>query len=305
VPLLLATIRPVPRIAPPITPAEADAAYAAAQKVVEVHRRVSAFLRPGHTLPAIDSFIGRTLEELDCESCLKGYRVGSKPPFHGHACLSVNDCVVHGTPDSHSTKDGREIPLKHGDVLKVDVGVHYGRSEKWVGDAAWTYVFGDMSPEVKRLTAAGKEALRRGVRELRPGNTYLAWARAVQDHVERECGFHLVRGLGGHGYSKLVGSKKDRRSNWGLHAPPFVSNVVPTMFNEWPEGDMPCRPGTLVAVEPMIALGTSELAPGRGKWPERTADGSVSVHYEHDVLITEDGNRILTEGLEETRDVIV
>lgn len=291
-------------IAPPISAADADAAYAAAQKVVEVHRRVSAFLRPGQTLPAIDSFIGRTLEELGCESCFKGYRVGNKPPFHGHACLSVNDCVVHGTPDSHSARDGREIPLRHGDVLKIDVGVHYGVTEKWVGDAAWTYVFGEMSPEVRRLTDAGKEALRRGVKELRPGNTYMAWARVVQDHVERQCGFHLVRGLGGHGYGKLVGSKRKGRADWGLHRPPFVSNVLPTTFNEWPDGDRECRPGTLVAVEPMIALGTSELAPPRGKWPERTADGSLSVHYEHDVLITETGNRVLTEGLEETKDVI-
>ncbi len=304
----------MPRVAPKITPADADAAYAAAQKVVEVHRRVSAYLRPGQTLPQIDSFIGKTLEDLGCESCFKGYRVGKKPPFHGHACLSVNDCVVHGTPDSHSGRDGREIPLNYGDILKVDVGVHYPLSKNvrdpamamWVGDAAWTYVFGEMSPLVKRLTDAGKESLRRGVKELRPGNTFLAWARTVQDHVERECGFHLIRGLGGHGYHKLVGSKRDPRADWGLHAPPFVSNVMPTMFNEWPDGDAQCRPGTLVAVEPMISVGTSEVArTGRNPWPERTSDGSLSVHYEHDVLITENGNRILTEGLEETRDVIV
>ena len=276
-------------IAPPISPADADAAYAAAQKVVEVHRRVSAFLRPGQTLAVIDAFVGKTLEDIDCQSCFKGYRVGRKPPFPGHACLSVNDCVVHGTPESHAA------PMGLGDVLKVDIGVYF---RGWVGDAAWTYVFGPMTPLVKHLTDSGKESLRRGVLELRPGNTYTQWARTVQGYVEGECGFHLVRGLGGHGYSRRT------RNDAGLHAPPFVSNVLPTYAGEWPDGNTPCRPGTLVAVEPMIAVGTPDLAPSRGKWPERTADGSLSVHYEHDILITSNGPKVLTEGLEETKDVI-
>lgn len=273
----------------PISPADADAAHAAAQKVVETHRRVADFLRHGHTLAEIDAFVGKTLESIDCQSCFRGYRVGRKPPFPGHACLSVNDCVVHGTPDSHPR------PLAHADVLKVDIGVYF---RGWVGDAAWTYVFGPMDPVTKKLTDTGKESLARGVKELRPGNTYLAWARAVQSFVEDERKFHLVRGLGGHGYSRRT------KHDAGLHAPPFVSNVVPTYPGEWSDAQTPCLPGTLVAVEPMIAVGTPDLAPARGKWPERTADGSLSVHYEHDILITDKGPRVLTEGLDQVNDVI-
>jgi methionyl aminopeptidase len=271
-----------------LTPPEADAAYTAAQKVVETHRRLSAWLRPGQTLAQVDAFVAKTLEELGCMSCFIGYRTGSHAPFPSHACLSVNDCVVHGTAGYYRP------PLKHGDVLKIDIGVRY---RGWIGDAAWTYLFGEPTPEVRRLTECGKESLRRGVRELRPGNTFLAFAKAVQGYVEGECGFHLIRGLGGHGYGKT------------LHSAPFVSNTTPTYPGEWPDAQTPCKPGILVAVEPMIAVGTgaTEQKQGIGRkleWPVFTADGSMSVHYEHDVLIGENGPRVLTEGLEEIKDVI-
>jgi methionyl aminopeptidase len=164
--------------------------------------------------------------------------------------------------------------------------------EGWVGDAAWTYVYGEPSKLVRELTAAGKEALKRGVRELRPGRPYLNWARAVQTCVEEEHPFHLIRGLGGHGYGRK------------LHAPPFVSNVVPTHNDEWPDAFRMPEPGTLLAVEPMIAVGTGQTIQRRNEWPVFTADGSLSVHYEHDVLVTENGPEVLTAGLEELRDVI-
>jgi methionyl aminopeptidase len=268
---------------PPITRAEEDLAYAAAQRVVDTHRRIAAWLRPGVTLIQIDAFVAKTLEELGCRSCFLGYQVPRSPKFPSHSCLSVNDCVVHGTATSHVQ------PMANGDLLKIDIGVFY---QGWVGDAGWTYCFGDPSPVVRRLMNCGKESLRRGVQQLRPGNTWLAWAKAVQGYVEGECGFHLVRGLGGHGYGRK------------LHAAPYVSNTVPTYPGEWPDAHQPCRPGTLVAVEPMIAARTGETVHEPREWPVRTADGSMSVHYEHDVLITESGPRVLTEGMDDLRDVI-
>jgi methionyl aminopeptidase len=179
--------------------------------------------------------------------------------------------------------------MKAGDLLKIDIGVTF---KGWIGDAGWTYAFGGLTEETFRLTRAGKEALRRGVETLRPGNTYLAWAQTVQEIVERDAGFHLIRGLGGHGYGRR------------LHAPPFVSNVVPAYPGEWPDALTPCEPGTLVAVEPMLAVGTSRTSQKKGYWPVFTADGSMSAHYEHDVLITDAGPRILTEGLDEVKDIV-
>jgi methionyl aminopeptidase len=188
-----------------ISRAEAGIAYDAAQKVVEAHRRLSGFLHAGLTLSQVDIFVAQTLEALGCRSCFLGYRVPRSPPFPSHACLSVNDCVVHGTAGYTLA------PLKEGDVLKVDIGVLY---RGWVGDAAWTYFIGEPAPLARGLGECGKEALKRGIETLRPENTYLRWAQVVQDFVERQCGFHLVRGLGGHGYGRKV------------HQSPFVSNVV-------------------------------------------------------------------------------
>ncbi len=269
--------------APVVSAVEAEAAFVAAQKVVETHRRVSRWLRPGHTLPQIDQFIARTLDTLSCRSCFLGYRVGKGPSFPSHACLSVNECVVHGTAGYY------EKPLAPGDALKIDVGVTF---RGWIGDAAWTYLFAPVDPRVRALAEAGKESLRRGVLELRPGNPLVSWARVVQGHVEGECGFHLIRGLGGHGYGRT------------LHHAPFVSNTVPQGPWEWSEATLPCRPGMLLAVEPMLALGTGKTRQRSREWPVFTADGSISAHYEHDVLVTDDGPRILTEGLDELADEI-
>lgn len=266
-------------------------AAAAGQAVVETHRRIATFLRTGLTLAEIDVFVAKTLADLGCKSCFLHYRTARGPKFPSHACLSLNDCVVHGTAGYYTP------PLKTGDLLKVDIGVS---KNGWIGDAAWTYSFGKPAPEIARLMACGKEALRRGIEALQPGRTYLGWATAVQGCVEGEYKFHLVRGLGGHGYRRMAHAD-DRKA---LHAPPYISNVVPSYPGEWPEALSVIQPGTLLAVEPMIAIGTGSVREHQGQWPILTADGSMSVHYEHDVLITEQGPRVLTKGLEDLRDII-
>jgi methionyl aminopeptidase len=276
-----------------VHPAELELAHEAAQCVVRTHRRIAEFIRAGQTLGQIDREIARILHDLDCQSCFKDYQIGLGPKFPSHACLSLNDCVVHGTAGAVTR------PLVAGDVLKIDIGVwHKG----FVGDAAWTYAIKDYpSAEVRRLMECGKESLRRGVQTLHPDNTWLEWARTVQECVEGEFGFHLVRGLGGHGYGKKTG-KACR--NWGLHGPPFVSNVVPEYASDWPESTQRCAPGTLVAVEPMIAVGTGATRQRGNEWPVYSLDGSMTVHYEHDVYIGADGPRVLTHGLEEQPDVV-
>lgn len=258
-------------------------ARAAAQKVVEIHKALSEFLAHGQTLAQIDKFVHGTLGDLGCVSCFHRYKPGRMPPFPSQACLSVNECIVHGTAGY------LERPMEAGDVLSIDIGVkHRG----WIGDAAWTYVFGEMTDEVRRLTDSGKESLTEGIKQLHPDNTWMDWARTVQRIVEDDHGFHMVRGLGGHG----IGRK--------LHLAPWISNVVPTTPSEWPDGYRRCEPGTIVAVEPMIGVGTGDVAQKPREWPIYTSDGSLSVHYEHDVLITEDGPEVLSEGLDGLEDVI-
>lgn len=265
------------------TTRDIDAATAAADRVVETHRRLVDFLRAGQTLADVDAFVGRTLEELGCRSAFLGYRIRGHPPFPSHACLSVNDCVVHGTHDMTTR------PIAEGDVFSIDIGVRY---EGWVGDAAWTYAIGHADDEALALMHCGRESLRLGLAAIRPGRPLIDWARTVQQYVERECHFHLVRGLGGHGYGR------------DLHGPPFVSNVVPSYPGEWPDAWKPFTTGMLLAVEPMIARGSTETRSHGRDWPIFTADGSLSVHYEADVLVTQDGMRDLTAGLNELPDVV-
>jgi methionyl aminopeptidase len=260
-----------------------EGAAAAAECVVQTHWRVAEHVRAGQRLAEIDTFIKDTLKDLRCRSAFFRYRIPGFPPFPSHSCLSVNNCIVHGT---HTMSD---TPLAPGDVLSIDIGVtHLG----WIGDAAWTYAIESATESTAKLMHCGRESLRVGLETMQAGRPLVDWARAVQEYVEGECGFWLVRGLGGHGYGRK------------LHGPPFVSNVLPSHPGEWPDQWKPFEPGLLVAVEPMLAVGSSEIRSEPRRWPIFTADGSLSVHYEADVLITPDGPRNLTEGMWELPEVV-
>lgn len=230
------------------------------------------------TLGEIDRLVGETLAKLGTRSAFLGYRTARYPAFPSHACLSVNDVIVHGT--AGMTLD----PLKRGDVISIDIGVVY---HGWIGDAAWTYILEEATDESRRLCECGIDSLRRGVEQLRPGFPLLRWAEAVQQCVERDYGFHCVSGLGGHGYGRE------------LHTAPHVANSVSPYPGDWPDAQLRLTAPLLLAVEPIIAVGTNRMEQKPRQWPIRTADGSLSVHYEHDVLITEDGPRVLTAGLED------
>lgn len=261
---------------------EADIPLAAraAELVVETHHFIAPRLRAGLTLAQIDRMVAETLDRLGTVSAFLHYSTGRYPAFPSYACLSVNDVVVHGTA-------GMTIePLKRGDVISVDIGV---RHRGWNGDAAWTYIIEEASAEARRLCECGIEALRRGVEQLQVGYPLIRWAQAVQQCVEVEYGFHCVERLGGHGLG--CGEKH-------LHDPPHLANAVPPYPGDWPDAQFRLVPGLLLAVEPIIAAGTSEVVQRPRQWPIRTADGSLSVHYEHDVLITASGPRVLTAGLE-------
>lgn len=264
-------------------PADIDAAAEAADCVVRTHQRLVDMVRAGVTLADIDRFVGETLADLGSRSAFLRYRIPGHPPYPSHSCLSPNACIVHGT---HLMSDD---PLVPGDVISIDIGVV---KRGWIGDAAWTYAIEHASDEAQRLMDAGKESLRRGVAAMQPGRPLADWARAVQTCVETECGFHLVRGLGGHGYGRT------------LHGAPFISNVMPDSQSEWPDAWKTFRPGMLLAVEPMLAVGTAQTHSVSRQWPINTADGSLSVHYEADVLITEDGPRNLTEEMFELPDIV-
>ncbi|MDP7009662.1 MAG: type I methionyl aminopeptidase [Phycisphaerales bacterium] len=268
---------------PLISKKHADEARISARFVVDMHHALTEYIRAGTTLPEIDSFVATTLREWKCKSAFLRYHIPGQPPFPSHSCLSVNDCVVHGT---HVMS---QSPLSPGDLISVDIGVvHKG----WIGDAAWTWAIEHASDENHKLMEAGRASLAAGIAAMQPTRPLMDFARAVQQVAEQEYGFHLIRGLGGHGYGKT------------LHAPPFISNVVPTHPSEWPDGWRAFEPGMLIAVEPMLAVGTGQIENARGSWPIFSADHSMTVHYEADVYISEDGPVDLTEGLHDLPHII-
>ncbi len=260
-----------------------DAARVSASNVVEIHKSLTDFLRSGLTLPEIDSFVANRLKELKCKSAFFKYRIPGQPPFPSHSCISVNDCVVHGTHTMSLQ------PLQPGDLISIDIGVSH---QGWIGDAAWTWAIEHTSDENLQLMRAGKESLAAGILAMQPGKPLMDYAKAVQAVAEDQFGFHLIRGLGGHGYGKT------------LHSPPFISNVVPKHPAEWPDAWRMFEVGMLLAVEPMLAVGTGNIEHARGSWPIFAADHSMSVHYEADVLISEEGPIDLTDGLQELPDIV-
>lgn len=265
------------------SPKDIDLAADAAACVRKVHEALVDYLRPGLTLPEVDGFIGETLRALDCTSAFHRYRIPKLPPFPSQSCLSLNDCIVHGT---HTMSNDA---LEPGALLSIDIGV---KKRGWIGDAAWTYAIEYASDEAQRLMRAGRESLAAGIAAMQPGRPLIDWARAVQGVVHDTYGLHLVRNLGGHGYGR------------SLHGPPFIANKVPTYVGEWPDAWTTFDPGLLVAVEPMIAIGSGDTRTAPREWPIFTADGSLSVHYEADVLITPDGPRDLTAGMDALPDVV-
>jgi methionyl aminopeptidase len=258
-------------------------AIAAAAKVVEVYQRLVHEIQVGQKLPQIDQTIQKIIEQLKCKSCFFRYRIPHKPPFPSQACLSVNDCIVHGTAGYYN------LPLKEGDLLKVDIGISY---QGWLADVGWTFSIRSFASEqAERLMACGKRSLLESIDKLRHGRPASDWADSVQNIVESE-GFHVCRYFGGHGYGKK------------LHEPPHISNRRSSDLDPWPEGQTLLQKGMLLAVEPMIAAGTHEVRSTVAGWPAFTADGSLTAHYEADILIQEDGPVNLTAGMNNLPEII-
>ena len=215
---------------------------------------------------------GVTTRELDryAESLIR--EAGGVPAFLHYKgypatlCTSINEVIVHGIPDG--------TVLKDGDIIGIDCGVVY---KGYYGDAARTYAVGAVAPAAARLMAVTKRALELAVEEVRPNKRLSDIGHAVQVYVESE-GFSVVRDFVGHG----IGT--------ALHEDPQVPN-----FGEPGRGPR-LKPGLVIAIEPMVNAGTPAVMVDRDGWTARTADGSLSAHFEYSVAVTDHGARILGVG---------
>lgn len=239
----------------------------AARHVAEILVELKAFAAPGVTTGEIDDLARKRIAERKVESSFLGYGPHGLPGYPGVICLSVNEEIVHGIPGPRE--------LKEGDILGLDFGVAY---EGWHGDSAVTIPIGPaqgLSETTRRLLDATREALYAGIEQMRPGHRLSDIGHAVQARAERD-GFSVVRQFVGHG----IGRK--------LHEAPQIPN-----FGEAGRGPR-LLPGMVFAIEPMVTAGGPDVEILEDEWTAVTADGSLAAHFEHTILITDEGPEVLT-----------
>ena len=232
---------------------------AAGRILARCHEILRGKARPGVTTLDLDAAAERFIRSQGAEPAFKGYR-----GFPGSICASPNSMVVHGIPGQYA--------LKRGDILSIDIGVVL---DGWVADAAITHPIGNVTPVAGRLLATTRAALFDAVDQVRAGNRLGDVSHAVQQRVEAD-GFAVIRSLVGHGIGR------------DMHEDPQIPN-----FGEAGTGPE-LEEGMVLAIEPMVNVGTHHVRMGSDNWAVYSQDGSLAAHFEHTVAVTSDGPRILT-----------
>lgn len=240
-------------------PAELAAMRAAGRIVGELLVRLREAAAPGVTTASLDALASATIAELGGAPAFKGYR-----GFPACICTSVNDEVVHGIP-------GRRV-LTAGDIVGLDVGA---RVDGYYADAAITVPIGPVSEQAQRLMAVTEAALAAGIAQALPGRRLSDISHAVQTAVE-QAGFSVVREFVGHG----IGA--------ALHEPPQIPNYGA------PGAGPVLKAGMALAIEPMVNAGRPEVDVLADGWTAVARDHRWSAHFEHTVVVTEQGPEILT-----------
>ncbi len=238
----------------------------AGRVVGDVLRYMREMVRPGVTTLELDEAAERVIRKAGGLPAFKGYRVPGIPsPFPGTLCVSINEEIVHGIPT-------KERVVEEGDIVSIDVGVQL---EGYFGDAACTYGAGEISPLRSRLLRVTLDSLHAALSVARSGKTLGDIGHAVETVVLSE-NFGLVRTYAGHGIGKR------------LHEFPQVPNYGR------PHTGVTLKSGMTIAIEPMVMTGDEEVLAKDDRWTVVTADGSDAAHFEHTVLICDEGIEVLT-----------
>jgi len=226
-------------------------------------KKLEKIIKPGITTIEIDMFASELIKKYGAKPSFLNY---GKPPFPAAVCTSVNNEVVHGIPS-------RKRILNNGDIISIDAGAYLNGFHS---DAARTFPVGEISPEAEKLIKVTKECFFIGVKELREGNRISDVSIQIERHA-RAHGYGIVHELTGHGIGR------------NLHESPDVPNFKTA------NNGLRIREGLVVAIEPMINLGSGNVKILDDEWTIATTDGSLSAHYENTVAVTKEGPLILTE----------
>lgn len=251
------------------SPGEIEAMKEAGRISAKVLREVGARVQPGVTTLELDEFAETLIRLEGGIPAFKGYG-----GFPGSICASVNEQIVHGIPSA-------SVVLQEGDILSIDTGAIV---DGWVGDNAWTYPVGSISPEKQRLLEVTEKCMWAGLDAARPGNRLGDIGAAVQEIAEA-AGYGVVREYVGHGVGR------------NMHEDPNVPN-----YGRRHTG-IELEVGMVLAIEPMINIGTYKTRQMPDGWLVCTRDGKPSAHFEKTVAITEDGPLVLTTEPDHKRPV--
>ena len=243
------------------TPAEIELIRENCILVCKTLALAASMLKPGATGADIDKAAEEFIRSHDAKPGFKGYN-----GFPATLCISPNEAVVHGIPDDRE--------FQEGDIVSIDCGVY---KNEFFGDAAYTFAIGEIEEDVMRLLCVTKESLYRAIDQAKAGNRMGDIGHAVQEYAERKHGFGVVRSLVGHGLGR------------NLHEAPEVPN-----YGRRGRGIM-LKKDLVIAIEPMINLGTKRVRQLPDRWTIISKDRKASAHYEHTIAVTSDKADVLSD----------
>lgn len=251
------------------SPREISLMRQAGRVVAQALDQVRRLAVPGVTTAELDEAVAEIFRAHGAIPLFKGYPSSArgKPPFPAVICASVNEQVVHGIPNRR--------PLREGDVVSIDTGCKLGG---WCGDAAVTLPIGTVRPEIQKLLDVTSETLDLAVRAMGRCTKWSEVAGLMEQYVKSQ-GMYVVEKFVGHG----IGQE--------MHEEPQVPNFVSKALRKH---DIRLEPGLVLAVEPMVSLGTKDVRTLDDGWTVETRDRNPSAHFEHTVALTPEGPRILT-----------
>jgi methionyl aminopeptidase len=236
----------------------------AGQHVAEILLVLRDRAKPGVTTGELNDVAAREIARRGIESSFLGYDPGGLPPYPAVLCVSVNDEIVHGIPGKRE--------LQPGDLLSLDFGIS---TRGFHADSACTIPVGELDPDARDLMETTHDALYQGIAQMVPGNRLSDIGHAVQARAEG-AGYGVVRQFVGHGIGRVM-------------------HELPQIPNYGRPGRGPrLLPGMVFAIEPMVNAGSERVRMLDDEWTAVTEDGELSVHFEHTVLITDDGPEVLT-----------
>ncbi|MEG1149749.1 MAG: type I methionyl aminopeptidase [Bacilli bacterium] len=225
---------------------------------VLTHEEIKKYIKPGVTTKKLDEVAYNFIIKNGCTPSCKGFE-----GYPASICVSVNDTVVHGIPSNKKVKDG--------DIVSIDLVLAY---KGYNADSTRTYIIGKITDEQRLLVENTEKAFYEGVKVVKEGCRIKEISRAIESYAHKS-GLSVVEELVGHG----IGSK--------MHEDPEVPNFDTN-------SNIRLKAGMVIAIEPMLNLGTKDIFVGSDNWTIKTNDGKYSSHYENTVLVTKDGYEILT-----------